>query len=100
MKNLKENLQAIRNKFGLWAGNAALTVTLMYLFAGNVAPLSEIVVGAVLERRFRLCVYVPVVLMTFVLNVFICINSLFDILLAKLCGKKLKWGKTVHKGSS
>ena len=86
--------------YGLWAGNAALTVTLMYLFAGNVAPLSEIVVGAVLERRFRLCVYVPVVLMTFVLNVFICINSLFDILLAKLCGKKLKWGKTVHKGSS
>jgi cellulose synthase/poly-beta-1,6-N-acetylglucosamine synthase-like glycosyltransferase len=86
--------------YGLWAGNAALIVTLIYLFAGNVAPLSEIIVGAVLEGRFRLCFYVPVLLIAFVLNVFICTNSLFDLLMSKFCRKKLNWGKTIHKGSS
>jgi len=84
--------------YGLWAGRAALIVTLIYLFAGNVAPLSEIIVGAILESRFRLCFYVPVLLIAFILNVFICTKSLFDLLVSKFCGKKLKWGKTVHKG--
>jgi 1,2-diacylglycerol 3-beta-glucosyltransferase len=84
--------------YGLWAGMAALIATLIYLFAGNVAPLSEIIVGTVLENRFRLCFYVPVLLVAFILNMFICTKSLFDLLLSKFCGKPLKWIKTVHKG--
>jgi hypothetical protein len=72
----------------------------MYLFAGTVAPLSEIIVGAVLERRSKLCFYVPVVFVAFILDVFICTNALFDILLSKFFRKKLNLGKTIHKGSS
>jgi hypothetical protein len=85
--------------YGLWAGNTALIVTLIYLFAGNVAPLSEIIVGVVLEGRLRLCFCVPVLFIAFILNVFICTNSLFDLFMSKFCRKKLSWGKTVHKGS-
>ena len=84
--------------YGLWAGMATLIVTLIYLFAGNVAPLSEIIVGVILESRFRLCFYVPVLLISFILNVFICTKSLFDLLVSKFCGKTLKWVKTVHRG--
>jgi hypothetical protein len=67
-----------------------LIVTLIYLFAGNVTPLSEIIAGAVLESRFRLCFYVPVLLIAFIFNVFICTKSLFDLLVSKFCGKTLK----------
>jgi len=83
----------------LWTGRAALIVTLIYLFAGNVAPLSEVIVGAILEKRFRLCRYVPLLLIAFILNVFICTKSLIDLLIAKICEKPPpKLNKTVHKG--
>jgi len=85
--------------YSLWTGRAALIVTLIYLFAGNVAPLSEVIVGAVLEKRFRLCRYVPLLLIAFILNVFICTKSLIDLLIAKICEKPPpRWNKTVHKG--
>lgn len=85
--------------YGLWTGRAALIVTLIYLFAGNVAPLSEVIVGAILEKRFRLCRYVPLLLIAFILNVFICTKSLIDLLIAKICEKPPpRWNKTVHKG--
>jgi len=85
--------------YGLWTGRAALIVTLIYLFAGNVAPLSEVIVGAILEKRFRLCRYVPLLLIAFILNVFICTKSLIDLLIEKICEKPPpRWNKTVHKG--
>jgi len=85
--------------YGLGAGNAALILTLIYFVSGNIAPLSEIIVGAILEKRLRLCKYLPFLFLAFILNVFICTKAIIEILFWRLRGKsRLKWDKTVHKG--
>jgi len=85
--------------YGLWVGYTALVVTLIYLASGNIAPLSEVIVGAILDKRGRLCRYLPFMLFAFFLNVLICTKALIDILIAKICGRtSAKWDKTVHKG--
>lgn len=85
--------------YGLWAGRTALIVTLIYLASGNIAPMSEVVVGTILDKRLRLCRYLPLLLVAFILNVFICTKALIDVVISKVCGKPLaKWDKTVHKG--
>lgn len=85
--------------YGLWAGYTALLVTLIYLASGNLAPLSEVIVGAILDERGGLCRYLPFMLFAFFLNVLICTKALIDLLITKICGRpSTKWDKTVHKG--
>lgn len=85
--------------YGLWAGYTALLVTLIYLASGNIAPLSEVIVGAILDKRGRLCRYLPFMLFAFFLNVLVCTKALIDLLIEKTCGRpSAKWDKTVHKG--
>jgi len=87
--------------YGLWAGRTALLVTLIYFASGNIAPLSEVIVGAILDKRGRLCRYLPFMLFAFFLNVLICTKAIIDLLISKICGKpSAKWDKTVHKGWS
>jgi cellulose synthase/poly-beta-1,6-N-acetylglucosamine synthase-like glycosyltransferase len=85
--------------YGLWTGYTALFVTLIYFASGNIAPLSEVIVGAILDKRGRFCVYLPFMFLAFFLNVFICTKALIDLLVAKICGNpSAKWDKTAHKG--
>jgi cellulose synthase/poly-beta-1,6-N-acetylglucosamine synthase-like glycosyltransferase len=84
----------------LWTGETALIVTLAYLIAGNVAPLSGVLVGAILNKRLKLCRYIPILMLAFLLNVFICTKALIDIVIAKICRKPpAKWNKTTHNGT-
>jgi hypothetical protein len=74
-------------------------LTLIYFASGNLAPLSEIIVGVILEKRLGLLRYIPLLFVAFTLNVFICIKAFIEILVWKMRGKAcLKWDKTVHKG--
>jgi len=85
--------------YGLFAGRTALLLTLIYFVSGNLAPLSEIIVGVILEKRLDLLRYVPLLFVAFTLNVFICTKAFIEILVWKMRGKAcLKWDKTVHKG--
>jgi cellulose synthase/poly-beta-1,6-N-acetylglucosamine synthase-like glycosyltransferase len=85
--------------YGLFAGRTALLLTLIYFVSGNLAPLSEIIVGVILEKRLGLLRYIPLLFVAFTLNVFICTKAFFEILVWKMRGKAcLKWDKTVHKG--
>jgi cellulose synthase/poly-beta-1,6-N-acetylglucosamine synthase-like glycosyltransferase len=85
----------------LWTGQTALIITLIYFAAGNIAPLSGIIAGAALEKRLNLCKYIPMLLVAFILNVFICTKAAIDIAIAKIRRKTLtKWNKTNHNGNT
>jgi len=85
--------------YDLGGGRTAFLLTVVYFVSGNVAPLSEIIVGAILEKRWRLCKFLPLIFVAFFLNVLICTKALIEILVWKLRGKsRLSWEKTVHKG--
>jgi len=85
--------------YGLDFRNATL-ITLIYFAAGNIAPLCEVIVGAILEKRKKLLKYLPLLFLAFILNVLICTKSLLEILVSKILKKKqLKWNKTEHKGT-
>jgi cellulose synthase/poly-beta-1,6-N-acetylglucosamine synthase-like glycosyltransferase len=73
----------------LWTGPIALIITLIYFVAGNIAPLSGILVGAALEKRLNLCKYIPMLLVAFTLNVFICTKAAIEIAIAKIRRKPL-----------
>ena len=84
---------------GLGGGKTAFVLTVVYFVSGNVAPLSEVIVGAVLERHRRFCKFLPLLFVAFVLNVFICTCALIEILVWRLRGKShLRWEKTIHNG--
>ncbi|MDI6691670.1 MAG: glycosyltransferase family 2 protein [Candidatus Bathyarchaeota archaeon] len=86
--------------YGLGGGSAAFVLTLIYFISGNIAPLSEVIVGVILEKRLGFCKYTPLLFVAFVLNVFICCKAFVDVLFWMLRGKhRLQWDKTVHKGT-
>jgi len=83
----------------LWVGRTALVVTLIYLASGNIALLSEVIVGTVLVKRVKVCRCLPLLLVAFFLNVFICTVAFVDALILTMFGKpRVKWDKTVHNG--
>ena len=71
----------------------------MYGSAGNFASFFEVGVGVYLDRRVRVSWIIPVLLVSFVFNVFICSKALFDLMLSKIAGRKMHdWAKTYHAG--
>jgi cellulose synthase/poly-beta-1,6-N-acetylglucosamine synthase-like glycosyltransferase len=70
-----------------------------YSSVGNFAPFFEVGIGAYLDGRNRICWLIPLLLLTFMLNIVICTKALIDLCLSKITGKKRhKWSKTVHNG--
>ncbi len=71
----------------------------MYSSAGNFASFFEVGVGIYLDRRVRVSWIIPVLLVSFVFNVFICSKALFDLMVSKVAGRKVHdWAKTAHAG--
>ena len=72
-----------------------------YSGAGNFASFFEVGAGIYLDRRVRTSWIVPVLLLAFVVNVFICSKALFDLVTSKITGRKAHdWTKTVHTGGA
>ena len=70
-----------------------------YSSMGNFAPFFEVGMGAYLDGRTRICWLIPLLLLTFILNVVICTKALIDLCFSKFTGKKRhKWSKTIHNG--
>lgn len=71
----------------------------VYSSVGNFAPFFEIGIGAYLDGRKRVYCLIPLLLFSFVFNVFICSKAFLDLCLSKVTGnQRLAWIKTVHKG--
>jgi cellulose synthase/poly-beta-1,6-N-acetylglucosamine synthase-like glycosyltransferase len=71
-----------------------------YSSVGNFAPFFEVGIGAYLDGRNRICWLIPLLLLTFMFNVFICTKALIDLCIFKITGKKRHtWQKTVHNGN-
>jgi cellulose synthase/poly-beta-1,6-N-acetylglucosamine synthase-like glycosyltransferase len=71
-----------------------------YSSVGNFAPFFEVGIGAYLDGRNRICWLIPLLLLTFLLNVLICTKAFFDLCFSRITGKKRHtWSKTVHNGN-
>ena len=80
----------------LWA---AIPIS-FYSSVGNFAPFFEVGIGAYLDGRDRTYWLIPLLLLTFMLNMLICTKALIDLCLSKITGKKHHtWSKTIHTGS-
>jgi cellulose synthase/poly-beta-1,6-N-acetylglucosamine synthase-like glycosyltransferase len=70
-----------------------------YSSVGNFAPFFEVGIGAYLDGRKRICWLIPLLFLTFVLNMLICTKALIDLCISKITGKKRHtWLKTIHNG--
>jgi len=70
-----------------------------YSSVGNFAPFFEVGIGAYLDERSRICWLIPLLLLTFILNMLICTKALIDLCSSKITGKKRHiWLKTIHNG--
>jgi cellulose synthase/poly-beta-1,6-N-acetylglucosamine synthase-like glycosyltransferase len=79
----------------LWASLPVL----IYSSVGNFAPFFEVGIGAYLDGRKRVYWLIPLLLFSFVFNIFICSKAFLDLCLSKISGnRRLVWIKTVHKG--
>ncbi len=73
----------------------------MYNSAGNFASFFEVGAGIYLDRRMRTSWIIPVLFLTFVLNVFICSKAFLDLAYSMVSGRKVHdWAKTAHKGGN
>ena len=71
----------------------------VYSSVGNFAPFFEVGIGAYLDRRKRTYWLIPLLLLTFMLNMLICTKALIDLCISKVTRKKRHaWAKTLHDG--
>jgi len=78
----------------------ALPPIFVYSSIGNFALFFEVGVGAYLDGRVRVSWLMPLLILSFILNVLVCIKALFDLFFSRIVGHKGHiWVKTLHNGS-
>ena len=83
-----------------WVNYLWMTLPItFYSSVGNFAPFFEVGIGAYLDGRDRICWLIPILFLTFMLNIFICTAAFLDLSLSKVTGKKQTWSKTAHNGN-
>jgi cellulose synthase/poly-beta-1,6-N-acetylglucosamine synthase-like glycosyltransferase len=79
----------------LWA----LVPLSLYSAVGNFAPFFEIGIGAYLDNRTRIYWLIPLLFVTFFINIVICTKVFLELCASKMGGKKqFEWKKTTHNG--
>lgn len=79
----------------LWA----LVPLSLYSAVGNFAPFFEIGIGAYLDHRTRIYWLIPLLFVTFFVNIVICTKVFFELCTSKMSGKRqFEWKKTTHNG--
>ena len=77
----------------------ALVPLSLYNTVGNFAPFFEIGIGAYLDDRTRVYWLIPLLFLTFFINIAICTKAFIDIFWSKLMGNgQFRWEKTLHEG--
>ena len=78
----------------------AIAPIAFYSSVGNFAPFFEVGIGAYLDGRSRVYRLIPLLVFTFMYNIFICTRALADVLMCKLTGNDNNhWHKTNHTGN-
>jgi len=71
----------------------------LYSAMGNFAPFFEIGIGAYLDNRRRIYWLIPLLFITFFINVVICAKVFVELCLSRVLGKRqFRWEKTMHNG--
>jgi hypothetical protein len=79
----------------LWA----LVPLSLYSAVGNFAPFFEIGIGAYLDNRTRIYWLIPLLFITFFINIAICTKVFLELCVSKVGGKKqFEWKRTAHNG--
>jgi cellulose synthase/poly-beta-1,6-N-acetylglucosamine synthase-like glycosyltransferase len=79
----------------LWA----LIPLSFYSAVGNFAPFFEIGIGAYLDNRTRIYRLIPLLFITFLINIAICVKVFLELCASKVFGKRqFRWEKTLHNG--
>jgi len=72
----------------------------LYSFVGNFAPFFEVGIGTYLDNRNRAQWLIPLLIFTFLLNIFICTKALVDLTISKIIRRNNnQWIKTPHSGN-
>jgi cellulose synthase/poly-beta-1,6-N-acetylglucosamine synthase-like glycosyltransferase len=72
----------------------------LYSFVGNFAPFFEVGIGTYLDNRSRAQWLIPLLIFTFVFNIFICTKALIDLIISKITKRESNhWTKTSHSGN-
>jgi cellulose synthase/poly-beta-1,6-N-acetylglucosamine synthase-like glycosyltransferase len=84
----------------MWFSSFWILVPLsLYSAVGNFAPFFEIGIGAYLDNRTRIYWLIPLLFITFFINIVICTKVFLELCASKTCGKKqFEWKKTSHNG--
>lgn len=78
----------------------ALVISVFFTLSGHIAPILEVVAGVVCDRRKRLILYTPLLLIAYGINIAVCCTAFLGLIYAKLAGRKVNhWNKTVHNGN-
>ena len=76
------------------------TVEAIYEALVNAVLGIKFSIGAYLDGRNRICWLIPLLILTFMLNVLICTKAFIDLGFSRITGKKRHpWLKTVHNGN-
>lgn len=79
--------------------SVALVVSVFFTLNGDIAPFLEVIAGAVCDRRKKLILHTPLLLIVYVVNIFVCCKAFLELVFAKLTSKRVNhWNKTVHNG--
>ena len=82
--------------FGLFWAFALIS---LYSFVGNFAPFFEIGIGAYLDGRKRIYWLIPLLFITFFINIAICAKVFLELCISRIIGKRqFVWKKTLHNG--
>jgi hypothetical protein len=72
----------------------------LYSFVGNFAPFFEVGIGTYLDNRTRAQWLIPLLIFTFLFNIFICTKALIDLTISKITRRNSNhWTKTPHSGN-
>jgi cellulose synthase/poly-beta-1,6-N-acetylglucosamine synthase-like glycosyltransferase len=72
----------------------------LYSFVGNFAPFFEVGIGTYLDDRTRAQWLIPLLIFTFLFNIFICTKALIDLTISKIIRRDSNhWTKTTHSGN-
>ena len=72
----------------------------LYSYVGNFAPFFEVGIGTYLDNRTRVQWLIPLLIFTFLLNIFICTKALMDLTISKITRRNNNhWTKTPHSGN-
>ena len=87
------------SQFWLKSFYIAVIALSLYSTMGNFAPFFEIGIGAYLDNRKRIYWLIPLLFITFFINMAICAKVFLELCCAKITGKRqFVWEKTVHSG--